>query len=133
MKLLVTACLIIGCSTARAGEIRDLYGASGGSQKDVQKVDSLPFVHTDHGITEIGIERTQCFGTCPIYAFVVKNDGTFRYTGEANVEHKGAHTGKIRNGAFDLLAQFIKDSGYMQLKDGMTGGRSISRPPTRWS
>ena len=118
MRLLATVGLIAACSTAQAGEISDLYKASGGSSKDVQYVDLLPMTHTDHGITEIGIEHTPCLGTCPIYTLVVKSDGTFRYDGGHNVEHKGARTGKIQNGAFDLVAQFIKHSGYMQLKDG---------------
>ena len=118
MRLLLAIGLIAACSTAQAGEIEDLYLAPGGPAKDVQQIDSLPFLHTDHGITEIGIERTGCFGTCPIYTLVVKNDGSFRYVGKANVEHMGAHTGRIRDGAFDWLAQFIKDSRYMGLKDG---------------
>jgi hypothetical protein len=81
MRLLIMTSLIIACSTAHAGEISDLYDGSGSYPKDVQKVDLLPLTHTDHGITEIGIERTPCLGTCPIYTLVVKNDGTFRYTG----------------------------------------------------
>ncbi len=131
MRLLVTTYLIIACSTAQAGEIRDLYEASGSSPKDVQKVDALPLSHTDHGITEIGIERTPCLGQCAIYTLVVKNDGTFRYTGGVNVEHMGAHTGKIRDGAFDRVAQFIRDSGYMQLKDGYD--RQMTDFPTTYT
>jgi len=116
MRLLVTMCWIIACSTARAGEIRDLYEASGSSPKDVQRVDLLR--HTDHGITEIGIERTGCMGWCPVYVLIVKRDGTFRYIGDAEVARLGTHTGKIADGEFNRLAEFIRDSGYMNLKDG---------------
>jgi hypothetical protein len=119
MKLLIAACLTVACSAAQAGEIRDFYEASG-SPKDIATVDFVPAAPPDHGITEIGIERTACFGRCPTYTFIVKDDGTFRYTGEANVDRKGAFTGSVPVGVFNWLAQFIRDSGYMQLKDGYT-------------
>jgi len=118
MRLLATIALITACSTARAGEISDLYEASGNNSKDVQIVEFRLGRNADHGITEMGIERTACFGQCPIYTLVVKSDGTFRYIGEANVTHLGTHTGKISDSEFDWLAEFIKDSGYMDLKDG---------------
>ena len=119
MKLLIAACLTVACSGAQAGEIRDFYEASG-SPKDIATVDFMPAPPADHGITEIGIERTICFGKCPIYTFIMKSDGTFRYAGEANVERKGTFTGTVPVEAFNWLAQFIKDSGYMQFKDGYT-------------
>ena len=32
------------------------------------------------------IERTACFGACPVYAVTVLTDGTIRYTGEQHVK-----------------------------------------------
>lgn len=34
----------------------------------------------------VAIERTACFGTCPVYAVTVLTDGTARYTGERHVK-----------------------------------------------
>jgi hypothetical protein len=73
---------------------------------------------TNHGITEIGLERGGCYGTCPIYTLVLKSDGTFTYKGAQFVEKLGVFSGTIPVYRFNQLAQFLKDSGYMNLQDG---------------
>ena len=75
---------------------------------------------TNHGIAEIGIERTGCLGTCPAYTFIMKNDGTFRYKGGKYAQRQGDFTGKIPVRLFHQVAKFIKDSGYMELEDAYT-------------
>jgi len=83
---------------------------------------------TDHGVTEIGITRGGCLGPCPIYSFTAKSDGTVRYKGLMYVERKGESTGTVPVGHFNLLAQFIIDSGYMDLDDRYW--RGITDAPT---
>lgn len=34
----------------------------------------------------VQLERTACFGACPVYAVTVLSDGTIRYTGERHVK-----------------------------------------------
>jgi hypothetical protein len=82
----------------------------------------------NNGITEIGLERTPCFGTCPSYTVIIKSDGTFRYTGENYVARKGKHTGKVSQSAFNQLAQFMKESGFTQLQDSYS--RTVTDNPT---
>jgi hypothetical protein len=72
---------------------------------------------TNHGISEIGIERSPCFGTCPVYTLIVKSDGSFRYKGLHFVDRIGEFTGKVDAWQYKNLAQFIKDAGYMELQD----------------
>jgi hypothetical protein len=86
-----------------------------GKSRTHDEVDS-----TGHGITEMGIERTRCFGKCPNYTFIVKSDGTFRYEGMEYVERKGKYTGTIPVPRFHALAQFVRDSGYLGCEDSYT-------------
>jgi hypothetical protein len=72
---------------------------------------------TTHGITEIGIERTPCFGTCPVYVCIIRSDGTVRYRGEAHVERMGDWEAKIDPYRFHHLANFIAESGYVEMPD----------------
>jgi hypothetical protein len=72
---------------------------------------------TNHGITEIGIERTGCFGSCPSYTFVVNSEGSFRYSGGEYAKRVGKFTGTISIGEFHELARFIRDSDYMKLEN----------------
>jgi hypothetical protein len=116
MKRLTFAVLILGGWLTFGGEIEDLHSKQGQSG-DLSKSRSHEEVEsTNHGITEIGIERTRCFGTCPAYTFIVKSDGSFRYKGQEYAKPSGDFTGRIDVWRFHELARFIKDSDYMKLE-----------------
>lgn len=68
------------------------------------------------GIAEIGIERTDCLGMCPVYLLVFSSDGTFRYKGVRYVSRIGKFSGTVDRGNFDELARFVEDSGFMNLE-----------------
>ena len=112
------ALLFIGSQHAFGGEIYDYHvnhARDGSGDQKPGKYDEVE--STNHGITEIGIERTGCFGFCPIYTFIVKSDGTFRYMGRKFVEREGAYSGTVSLWHFHRLARFVRDSGYMELED----------------
>jgi len=122
MKTLIITFITLTGMFAFGGEIADHHFANGRHSKGVADLPgkSRSFsevISTNHGITEIGIERTGCYGTCPAYTFIVKNDGTFRYKGEKYVERIGDFTGTISIWEFHELAQFIRDSAFMELQD----------------
>jgi hypothetical protein len=128
--ILMIAALGAASLLASGGEISSLHRqhtsrASGAWQKS-RSHDEV--ASTNHGITEIGIERTPCFGTCPSYTFIVKSDGTFRYKGERHAERQGEFTGRIAVWQFHQLAQFIKESGYTELEDYYS--RTVTDNPT---
>lgn len=102
-----------------AGEIEQLYRKwvrPKESETTAQDKRFERLQEPQHGVTEIGLERTPCFGDCPVYSVVIKSDGTFRYVGEENVARKGTHTGEISTWDFNQLAEFIVESGYMNLE-----------------
>lgn len=66
-------------------------------------------------ITEVTLERTACFGTCPAYKITLRRDGTATYVGMEYVERKGTYNGKFYG--FERLAQFIEARGFFDLKD----------------
>jgi hypothetical protein len=109
------------CFVAYAGEIAELYKQMN-KQEDpvvVTPEDSKRIAEAGSvGITEIGLERTQCYGRCPAYSVVLKSDGTVKYDGEAFVDHIGTRTGMVPVRQFNQLSRFIKESGYMHLKNG---------------
>jgi hypothetical protein len=81
----------------------------------VVAVSQLPLSKDKDQITEVTLERTACFGYCPIYKVTLRRDGTISYNGREYVELKGAYEGKVYG--FDRLAQLILSSGYFNLKD----------------
>lgn len=126
MRVPTIALLLMSATAASAGEIQDLRRNSGVAA--VEQAGSSFGEAADHGITEIGIERTACYGWCPIYTFIIKSDGNFRYTGEDYVKRKGSFTGTVPKYDFNMLAQFIALSGYVALADGYTN--TVTDNPT---
>ncbi|KAB3530299.1 hypothetical protein F8154_13995 [Alkaliphilus pronyensis] len=45
----------------------------------------------------IRLERTMCYGTCPVYNVTVNKDGKVKYEGEMYVYRIGKHQWKISN------------------------------------
>ena len=66
-------------------------------------------------ISEMTLERTPCFGTCPAYRVTLRRDGTATYVGLEYVERKGTYSGKFYG--FERLAQLIEARGFFDLKD----------------
>src|SRR4051812_46020987 len=66
-------------------------------------------------ITEVTLERTPCFGSCPSYKVTVRRDGTILYEGKRFVPMMGTYKGQAYG--FDRLAEFILAQDYFNLKD----------------
>ncbi|MDT5121699.1 MAG: hypothetical protein QOC96_1181 [Acidobacteriota bacterium] len=85
-------------------------------------VAQTPSAQNKDQITEITLERTTCFGTCPNYTVTLRRDGTITYNGIRFVEMTGTYQGQVYG--FERLAQLITSAGYFNLKD------NYSRPIT---
>jgi hypothetical protein len=72
---------------------------------------------SEHGLDEIGLERTRCLTNCPAYTVIIRADGTFRYTGEYGVERMGEHTGTVSVGQLNQVMSFIAESLFFGLED----------------
>ena len=65
----------------------------------------------------ITLERTACFGTCPVYKVAIQEDGTVRYEGWQHVRVSGGHTWKIDPAAVQALAREMEKAGFFEMKD----------------
>lgn len=65
----------------------------------------------------ITLERTPCFGGCPVYDAVIYEDGTVVYMGLANVERLGVHVLHVEDFAVDSVIGRAEASGYFELDD----------------
>lgn len=77
----------------------------------------------------ITLERTACYGFCPIYTLTIHGDGTVIYEGEDYVETVGkAETVISKEKVEKLISEFDK-VGYDSLKDTYTE-RTITDAPS---
>jgi hypothetical protein len=104
-------------AAARAAKRKSRHPTKAAPPKKNEPETDNPISPTEHGITEIGSERPFGWHSGPAYTLIVKGDGTFRFEGRDNVDHMGKWTGTVDRKAFDELARFIKEAGYIGFQD----------------
>lgn len=66
---------------------------------------------------EIKLERTACFGSCPIYSITVFGDGTVMYEGKQFVQVEGIRIYSIPKESVDELIGRFYEKNYFSLKN----------------
>ncbi len=69
----------------------------------------------------IKLERTMCFGTCPVYMVSIHCSGRVTYTGKMFVEKAGRHIWKLDSKSIDKLSKALLDSDYFNIQKKDTG------------
>jgi hypothetical protein len=80
-------------------------------------------------IRKITLERTPCYGSCPVYKVTVLGTGEVEYCGEANVARAGTHRWRISRRRLQRLQEAFERAKYLHLEDdytecGVTGAPS---------
>ena len=66
---------------------------------------------------EITLERTACYGTCPIYTISISGDGSVTYRGEQFVKTIGVQKYNISAGDVEELVALIYQKSFFSLRD----------------
>lgn len=77
----------------------------------------------DAGADEVlaTLERTPCFGRCPVYTVTVYRDGRVAWDGRQNVGDQGARTAQLPPEKVQALVQAFRDAHFFELKHQQTG------------
>jgi len=76
---------------------------------------SCPALTVD-AATRITLERSPCFGRCPVYKVTIAGDGTVTWNGTAHVD-VGSATAKIPVAKVQELADFLASSCFFSMQD----------------
>jgi len=88
-------------------------------------IPKMIFAGQKTGDDSITLERTACFGTCPMYKVTVTSDGTVTFNGQRFTKTTGVAKGKISREEFrQLVAEFEKIK-YFSLPDSYTPGTPV--------
>ena len=71
---------------------------------------------------EIKLEKTACYGPCPVYSVIIHGDGTVFYDGINHVDNIGKSTHQIPQEHVDDLVVMIYKLNYFSLKDEYAAG-----------
>jgi hypothetical protein len=88
-------------------------------------------------ITQIVLERTSCFGVCPVYRLTIQRSRKVVWEGKAHVWEVGRETGKISKEGFRQLVAKIEEINFFSLRDRYDGknadgsGSTVTDLPTR--
>jgi len=70
----------------------------------------------------ITLERTACFGTCPVYKLTIASDGTVTFQGERSTKTNGTAVGHINVADFRRLKDDFAQINYFSLPDAYLPG-----------
>jgi uncharacterized protein DUF6438 len=94
-------------------------------------------VRAESQITKIVLERTPCFGTCPVYTLSVLSSGEVEFAGTNHVKAKGIQTGRISPEDFARLVKKIDEIDFFNLRSRYDGknpdgsGTTVTDLPTK--
>jgi len=75
----------------------------------------LPACGEQGEVTRISLERTRCFGVCPVYTVTIHADGLVEFHGEMFVESVGDYTARIDPQAFRRLRDMSERIDFFSL------------------
>lgn len=84
-------------------------------QQDTSKLKKYDL--SSHGISQIGLQKTACYGRCPSFTVIINKDGSVYYSGQSNVEKVGEFTGQLPVYLLNDLFAYINEIHYQKLQD----------------
>jgi hypothetical protein len=99
-SLVLASVAVFGCSRNRVPAPADAPDRSGSATAEA-----------------ISLERTACFGRCPVYRIRVTRAGAVTYEGRANVRLIGSATAEISPDSVASLLRELEQAGYFTFSD----------------
>lgn len=65
----------------------------------------------------ITLERTECYGPCPVYILTIKGNGSVRYEGKRHVRVVGVRYSKLDQSQIGELLKAFEDTHFFDLQD----------------
>lgn len=130
--LAALAALLLGaCGGARSefgaeGESDAVRPAAAGDPPSSSRRPA-PLVDAD---TLITLERSDCYGVCPVYSLSVSGEGAVSYVGSSYVKVRGEASSQIEVPRVQELVNEMWDSGYLDMVEPSPCGTSITDAPS---
>ncbi len=72
---------------------------------------------SNSSISQISLQRTACFGACPVYTVSIYADGLVEFHGERFVDFPGNYTGRVDPANFTELTNFADRLNFFDLAE----------------
>jgi len=121
ISIMVVAMVAMACATKK----------NAGSVSDAEYSDFKPVAKND--TTFASIERTFCFGTCPVYTLTIGVNGNATYEGTRNVDMLGTYSGKFTPAQMNTLIESAKNIEYLTMESSYDNPHVTDLPSTTTS
>lgn len=80
--------------------------------------------------TRVSLERTECYGSCPVYSLSIAGDGTVTYFGKKHVNVKGSASKQVALGDVQALVDEMLRADFLNLSvpEGCAAGLYTDAP-----
>lgn len=75
----------------------------------------------------VTLQRSACYGDCPVYEVTVTGDGAVSYHGSEFVQVKGEHTARTSRDEFRKLVARFEQAGYFSIRKNYDYGGCSTR------
>ena len=82
----------------------------------------VPAVGTQAETPVVTLERTPCFGSCPVYRVTISRSGLVHYQGKRFVADSGADSARISADSVAGLLKELQQSGYFEFDERYVSG-----------
>lgn len=72
-------------------------------------------------IKSVKLQRTACYGTCPVYTVEISSDGMVKYVGNEHVAKLGNQSANVGRDEFEFLVAAIRRVKFLSLRDTYSG------------
>lgn len=80
--------------------------------------------------TIIKLQKTMCYGKCPVYTITIYGDMRAEYAGKKNVDKIGKYEKKLEKSEVDNLIKAFEDADFFEFKDEYTA--KVTDMPTTY-
>ncbi len=133
MGLLRFVAMALVCATvadAQPGPGRAVVDPAFNPYTGLRPAQKVPFpAIADWSSLRIRLERTACYGWCPVYTVEVSGDGTVTFAGERFVAAKGIHSARIPREKIEALYRAFAKADFFWTNDRYEG--AITDMPTQ--
>lgn len=82
------------------------------------KTNKVDLIHLENnGELILSMERTPCFGDCPVYEMQLYSNGLLLYNGKRYTEKSGCHYLKVSKEKISELTAYILNAGFFELQN----------------
>lgn len=70
----------------------------------------------------ISLERSACYGRCPVYRFTLQSDRSYRWDGRGHFAVAGIVLGRMAATTYSSALKLLRDARYLDFKDSYEAG-----------